>query len=144
MEGERTVGRIGLLARQGAKNIFLKRTILLNFLGRKMSIPHIWCIAAPKTPLVSLQPGFKHSCRARRRQGCRTRYFHRKDYRWLWAANRCSEIFTLFYVESLVHWKVKASNHAFDQSVILCTHLIGAIFSLLWSTKSKLKLGLQK
>ena len=24
-----------------------------------MSIPHIWCIDAPKTPLVSMQPGFK-------------------------------------------------------------------------------------
>ena len=44
---QRTVGRIGLLARHGAKNNFLKRTILLHHLGRKMFIPHIWCMDAP-------------------------------------------------------------------------------------------------
>ena len=54
-----TVGRIGLLARHKAKKKS-KRTILLHYLGRKMSIPHIWCVGAPKTPLVSMQHGFKH------------------------------------------------------------------------------------
>ena len=27
-----------------------------------MSIPHIWYIDAPRTPLVSMQPGLKYSC----------------------------------------------------------------------------------
>ena len=49
-----TVGRIGLLARYGAKkNRFSKRTILCHHWGRKISIPHNWCIDVPKTPLVS-------------------------------------------------------------------------------------------
>ena len=50
-----TVGRIGLLARHGAKkkNRFSKRTILCHHWGRKISIPHNWCIDVPKTPLVS-------------------------------------------------------------------------------------------
>ena len=78
-----TVGRVGLLARHEAKSIFLKQTILLHRLGIKISISHIWCIDAPKTPLVSMQHGFKHSCSVRRRHWCRTRYFHRIDYKWL-------------------------------------------------------------
>ena len=58
-------------------------------MGRKMTIPHVWRITASKTPLVSMQHGFKHSCSVRRRQSCRTRYFHTLNYQWdaFWAMN---------------------------------------------------------
>ena len=90
---------------------FLKRTILLHYLGRKMSILHIWCMDVSKTTVVSMQHCFKHSCSVRRRHWCRARYFYGKDYYWLWASSGVSEFFPVFLLESLVHWKVKASNH---------------------------------
>ena len=119
-------------ATQSKKICFWNEQFYCTFWEEKcpFHIP-IWCIDAPKTPLVSMQPGFKLSSIVRRRQGCRTRYFHHKDYKWLWIPNWCFEIFTLFYLESLVHWKVKASNDLLMRHVILCTHFNGYSF---WSS----------
>ena len=92
-----------------------------------MSIPHIWCKDAPKSPLVSMQHGFIVAALGAG-TGAALVIFMAKiisDYEHLTGVPK-------FLLESLVHRKTKASNHDFQcKGIILCSHLKGTVFGLL-------------